>query len=135
MGDHLSPEARSAHMRLITKKNTRPEIPVRKLLHALGYRFRLHRHNLPGSPDIVLPKRRTAIFVHGCFWHQHPGCRLARKPKSRLGYWLPKLERNAKRDQEIDMRLRELGWRSATIWECDTQHEESLQGRLLELLA
>ncbi|RAZ80314.1 very short patch repair endonuclease [Mesorhizobium atlanticum] len=135
MGDRLSPEARSAHMRLIRKKNTRPEVRVRKLLHSLGYRFRLHRHDLPGSPDIVLPKHMTAIFVHGCFWHQHAGCRLARKPKSRLDYWLPKLERNAMRDQEIDMRLRELGWHSATIWECETRHEESLRGRLLVLLS
>src|SRR5262249_16831095 len=115
--------------------NTRPEIRVRKLLHALGYRFRLHRRDLPGSPDIVLPRLRIAIFVHGCFWHQHSGCRLARKPKSRPEYWLPKLERNTARDHEANGRRHELGRRSVTIWECETKDEDDLRARLLGLLS
>jgi DNA mismatch endonuclease (patch repair protein) len=100
MHDRLTPEARSAHMRLIHKTNTRPEICVRQVAHALGFRFRLHRSELPGTPDLGFPSLRKVIFVHGCFWHQHPGCKLARQPKSRLDYWLPKLRRNQERDRE-----------------------------------
>ncbi len=135
MDDRLTTDARSAHMRLIRGRNTQPEIRVRKLLHALGYRFRLHIRDLPGSPDVVLPRHRTALFVHGCFWHQHTGCRLARKPKSRPEYWLPKLERNSIRDHEANARLHDLGWRSVTVWECETTHEDVLRARLLELLS
>ncbi|MGO4833455.1 very short patch repair endonuclease [Rhizobiaceae sp. 2RAB30] len=135
MGDRLTTEDRSAHMRLIRGRNTQPEIRVRKLLHALGYRFRLHSRNLPGSPDVVLPRHRTALFVHGCFWHQHTGCSLARKPKSRPEYWLPKLERNSMRDREANARLHDLGWRSVTVWECETTDEDALRARLLELLS
>lgn len=122
-------------MRSIKGRNTKPEIRVRKLLHALGYRFRLHRKDLPGSPDIILPKHRTAIFVHGCFWHQHGGCSLARKPKTRLEYWLPKLERNAARDHEVSDQLRSLGWRPVTVWECETKSADALRAKLLVLLS
>ncbi|WP_018289975.1 very short patch repair endonuclease [Verrucomicrobium sp. 3C] len=100
MPDRLSPEERSAHMRRIRKVDTKPELVVRRLAHQLGYRFRLHRADLPGTPDLVFPRLRKAILVHGCFWHQHAGCRLARMPRSRLNYWLPKLKRNQWRDTQ-----------------------------------
>lgn len=135
MKDHLSGEDRSAHMRLIRGKNTLPELRVRQLLHAMGYRFRLHRRDLPGSPDIVLPRFRLAIFVHGCFWHQHDGCRLARLPKSRLEYWLPKFRRIAIRDEQAVQALASRGWETATIWECETTKEPALRARLSKLLA
>ena len=98
MPDHLSPRARSEHMRRIRKTDTKPEMRVRRAAHRLGYRFRLHRSDLPGTPDMVFPRLSKVVLVHGCFWHQHAGCRLARLPKSRLDYWLPKLERNQQRD-------------------------------------
>jgi DNA mismatch endonuclease, patch repair protein len=94
MPDFLTPEARSDHMRRIRKTDTKPELRVRKLAYALGFRFRLHRRDLPGTPDLVFPAMRKVIFVHGCLWHMHPGCRLARMPKARSGYWGPKLRRN-----------------------------------------
>lgn len=117
---------RSALMSRIRSSNTQPELAVRKLLHALGYRFRLHRRDLPGKPDIVLPRLRLAIFVHGCFWHQHPGCGLASKPKTRQDYWGPKLASNVSRDAVSQDRLRSLGWRVAVIWECDARKPETL---------
>lgn len=113
-------------MSRIRSANTRPEIAVRKLLHALGYRFRLHRRDLPGKPDIVLPKYRLAIFVHGCFWHQHRGCRLASKPKTRRDYWGPKLAGNVRRDEAAAKALKVLGWTVAVIWECDVRKKETL---------
>jgi DNA mismatch endonuclease (patch repair protein) len=106
-------------MRAIAKKNTKPEIRVRRRLHALGYRFRLHRSDLPGTPDIVLPKHRLTILVHGCFWHQHPGCNHANRPRTRQEYWLPKLERNVARDRAAIAALEELGWRVVVLWECE----------------
>lgn len=121
---------RSRIMRSITKKNTRPEITVRQMLHAMGLRFRLHRHDLPGTPDIVLPRHRTAIQVHGCFWHQHRDCRYARLPRARPEYWLPKLARNVERDAQTKAALRAAGWRVLAIWECETKKLEKLQRRL-----
>lgn len=121
-------------MRAIAKKNTKPELLVRKRLHALGYRFRLHRADLPGTPDIVLPKMRVAIMVHGCFWHQHPGCKLAKLPKSRTEYWLPKLERNAVRDQQAISDLQALGWQVLVVWECESRVPDKLDERLIRLL-
>ena len=118
MTDKLSPVERSAHMRRIRKTDTRPELAVRRAAHRLGYRFRLHRPDLPGTPDLVFPRLRKVILVHGCFWHQHPGCRFARQPKSRLDYWLPKLERNRTRDAEAQAALRKLGWDVLVVWEC-----------------
>ncbi|ERR1700722_14554811 len=117
--DKLDAIRRSENMRQIRSKDTRPEILIRSLLHKLGYRFRLHRRDLPGKPDIVFPSRRKAIFVHGCFWHQHPGCREGRLPGTRLGYWRPKLQRNQQRDLDAVKGLRELGWDSITLWECE----------------
>lgn len=122
--------SRSDIMRAVKRAHTKPEIIVRQALHALGLRFRLHRRDLPGSPDIVLPRLRTVVFVHGCFWHRHPGCRYATTPKSRQEYWLPKFEANVERDARKEAELRELGWRVAVIWECETKSLEALEARL-----
>lgn len=122
--------SRSDIMRAVKRAHTAPEIIVRQTLHALGLRFRLQRRDLPGSPDIVLPRFRTAIFVHGCFWHRHPGCRYATTPKTRQDYWLPKFEANVERDARKEAQLRELGWRVLVVWECETRQRERLKGRL-----
>lgn len=132
--DRLSKAERSAHMRRIRKVDTKPEIVVRRIAHALGLRFRLHRRDLPGTPDIVFPRHRKVVLVHGCFWHQHEGCRLARQPKSRLDYWLPKLERNAARDRAAAERLSALGWEALTIWECETRAPDLVRARLATFL-
>lgn len=117
-------------MAAIRKRDTAPEIAVRRALHRLGFRFRLHRADLPGTPDVVLVAQRIAIFVHGCFWHQH-GCRLcSRRPKSRLDYWLPKLRRNAVRDRDAQAELKHQGWRVVIVWECQTKNISGLEGRL-----
>ena len=104
----------------IRGKDTKPELEVRRFLHRLGFRYRLHDKRLPGRPDIVLPKYRTVVFVHGCFWHQHPGCKYATKPDSNGGFWQSKLRGNTVRDELSMARLNELGWRSITVWECET---------------
>lgn len=122
--------SRSDIMRAVKRAHTAPEIVVRQALHALGLRFRLHRRDLPGSPDIVLPKFRTVVFVHGCFWHRHPICRYATTPKSRQEYWLPKFEANLERDARKEAQLRELGWRVLVVWECETKSLEALVARL-----
>jgi DNA mismatch endonuclease, patch repair protein len=113
-------------MRAITKKDTLPEMRVRRRLHALGLRFRLHRRDLPGTPDIVLPRHRVAIQVNGCFWHQHPGCRKATTPRTRPEYWIPKLERNVTRDRETTAALEALGWRVLILWECELGSDAEL---------
>ena len=112
-------EQRSRNMSAIKSKNTKPEIAVRKLLHSMGYRFRLHRKDLPGSPDIVLPKYKTAIFVHGCFWHRHANCKYASTPKTRKEFWENKFRANVKRDLEIQEKIKNIGWKSVVIWECE----------------
>jgi DNA mismatch endonuclease (patch repair protein) len=122
--------SRSDIMRAVKRAHTAPEIVVRQALHALGLRFRLHRRDLPGSPDIVLPKFRTVVFVHGCFWHRHPNCRYATTPKSRQEYWLPKFEANLERDARKEAQLRDLGWRVLVVWECETKSLEALVARL-----
>jgi DNA mismatch endonuclease, patch repair protein len=121
--------ARSAQMALVKGKNTKPEIKVRRALHAAGLRFRLHDSKVPGHPDIVLPSRRIAIFVHGCFWHRHPdpSCKLARLPKSRVDFWVPKLEANRKRDIRNESDLSLLGWDVRVIWECQVNMEAALR--------
>jgi DNA mismatch endonuclease, patch repair protein len=135
MGRSFTPEARAAQMRSIRKADTRPELAVRRLAHALGYRFRLHRRDLPGSPDLVFPGRRKVILVHGCFWHQHKGCRLARQPKSRPDYWPKKLARNVERDAQVRKRLADEGWEVMVVWECETRGVEMLRKRLDAFLA
>lgn len=122
MADVVSPEKRSEMMSGIRSRNTKPEILVRKWLHAHGYRFRLHRKDLPGTPDIVLPGRRLAIFVHGCFWHQHEGCHLVKLPSTRREWWQEKLGRNMLRDGRVKEELEALGWRVLVIWECETRN-------------
>lgn len=122
MTDTLDREARSAHMRSIRQKNTTPELVVRRVAHAAGLRFRLHRRDLPGTPDLVFQKHRTVVFVHGCFWHRHEGCRKATMPKSRTDFWSEKFERNRERDARNVADLETLGWRVAVVWECQTRH-------------
>ena len=117
-------------MRAVKRANTAPEIIVRQVLHALGLRFRLHRRDLPGSPDVVLPRFRTVIFVHGCFWHRHPDCRYTTTPKTRLEYWLPKFAANIERDLRKEAQLQALGWRVLLVWECETKQREELTLRL-----
>jgi DNA mismatch endonuclease (patch repair protein) len=134
MGRSFTPEARFAQMRSIRKTDTRPELAVRRLAHAIGYRFRLHRRDLPGSPDLVFSGRRKVIFVHGCFWHQHEGCRLARQPKSRPDYWPKKLARNVGRDTEVQGRLVDQGWEVMVVWECETRELDTLRDRLTNFL-
>ena len=114
--------------------NTKPELRVRSLLHCMGYRFRIARKDLPGKPDIVLPKYKTAILVHGCFWHGHPGCKRATRPTTNVEFWNAKLDRNMKRDQENARKLAEQGWRVGTIWECELKDVESLKIKLNNLL-
>ncbi|AXV83023.1 very short patch repair endonuclease [Ralstonia solanacearum] len=121
MVDIVSPAARSRMMARIRAKNTKPEVLVRKALFAAGYRFRLHRKDLPGSPDIVLPGRNVAILVHGCFWHMHAGCKNAKLPSSRSDFWRMKLQGNVARDKAAADALRELGWRVLVVWECGTR--------------
>lgn len=134
MADWLTPEARSRVMASIGGKNTRPELLVRRLLHSMGYRFRLHRRDLPGTPDIVLPGRRKVIFVHGCFWHGHPGCRFATRPATRQEFWAEKIDRNQRRDRVAVARLRRLGWSVAIVWECSLRRPEHLTARLHRFL-
>ena len=117
--DILTPAARSVRMSLIRSGDTKPEKRLRSALHRSGFRYRLHVRSLPGTPDIVFPGRRKAIFVHGCFWHSHRCQRPSRKPKSNRAYWLPKLDANRKRDARNRRRLSALGWQSLTIWECE----------------
>ena len=121
-------------MAAIKSKNTKPEIAVRKLLHSLGYRFRLHRKDLPGSPDIVLPKYRTAIFVHGCFWHRHENCKYATSPKTRKEFWNKKFTTNIDRDLVIQNKIKNLNWRSIVIWECETKNMENLRYKIIDVL-
>lgn len=121
MADLLSPERRSWNMSRIRGKDTGPERQLRSMLHRAGYRFRLHRRDLPGRPDIVLPKHRTAIFVHGCFWHRHAGCRLAYEPRSNRAFWRKKFAANVARDARNVAQLGELGWRVLVVWECEIQ--------------
>jgi len=117
-------------------KDSRPEMIVRRLVHAMGYRYRLHRRDIPGTPDLAFPSRKKVIFMHGCFWHRHPDptCKLARMPKSRLDFWGPKLRKNRKRDENNLRRLEELGWQILVVWECEIGHKEQLENKLLEFL-
>lgn len=132
MTDNRLPESRSALMARIGGKNTAPELIVRRLLHSLGYRFRLHRRDLPGTPDIVFPSRHKVIFVNGCFWHAH-GCRIGQPPKSRAEFWEPKLARNRLRDRQNNANLRVIGWKALTVWQCQTRAQK-LEAKLLLFL-
>jgi DNA mismatch endonuclease (patch repair protein) len=126
--------SRSENMRRVGNRNTAPEIAVRRILHAAGYRFRLHRRDLPGVPDIVLPKHRTAIFVHGCFWHGHRGCKRATIPATNSEFWAAKIEKNKARDAAASAALDRARWRVLTIWQCEIREEGAVLRRLLETI-
>ena len=132
---HEVSEQRSRNMSAIISKNTKPEIKVRKVLHSMGYRFRLHSKDLPGSPDIVLPKYKTVIFVHGCFWHRHENCKYASTPKTRQEFWNKKFTENIKRDLEIQDKIKNLDWRSVVIWECETRNIENLRDKIIDVFS
>lgn len=134
--DNLSPSERSERMSRVRSAHTRPEILVRKLIFGMGYRYRLHRKDLPGKPDIVFPSRKKVIFVHGCFWHQHqdPTCRLSRIPKTKQDFWVPKFIANQERDRIALSELKRLGWQVLIIWECQLKNIDSLRAKISEFL-
>lgn len=121
-------------MARIRGKDTKPELLVRSLLHGMGYRFRLHRKDLPGKPDIVLPKYESVVLVHGCFWHRHKGCQYAYMPKTRVSFWKKKFKENIDRDKNNLSQLEELGWNVLTVWECETRDLQKLKDRLQAFL-
>ncbi|MBB2156534.1 DNA mismatch endonuclease Vsr [Gluconacetobacter diazotrophicus] len=123
MADTLTRERRSWNMSRIKGRNTRPELVLRSLLHRAGFRFRLHAKQLPGRPDIILPRYRTAIFVHGCFWHRHPGCRYATTPSTRREFWQTKFDGNVSRDARNQAALEAAGWTVLTVWECELKSD------------
>ncbi|TPN02786.1 DNA mismatch endonuclease Vsr [Mesorhizobium sp. B2-3-3] len=130
MADRHTPSQRSHNMSRIRSANTAPERTVRQIVHRLGFRFRLHQRHLPGTPDLVLSRHRKVIFVHGCFWHQHAGCRYARVPISSREYWIPKLAQNVQRDADAKRRLEEAGWQVLEIWECETRNLSAAEAKL-----
>lgn len=132
--DIVSPDKRSRMMAGIRGKDTKPEMTVRKLVHRLGFRFRLHRRDLPGSPDIVFPRLQKVIFVHGCFWHRHPGCKFAYTPKSNTEFWLSKLEANTRRDAAAQDALAASGWGVLIVWECEVSDLPALSQKILSFL-
>ena len=134
MVDNVPPEVRSRIMAQVKSKGMKPEMKVRRLLHGLGYRYRLHRKDLPGRPDLVFPSRRKVVFVNGCFWHLHEGCANVRIPATNREYWLPKLERNRARDVSNLAALSGLGWIAHTVWECELRDLESTTERLVSFL-
>ena len=134
MPDVVSPARRSEIMSRIRAKGTKPEMAVRRLVHSMGYRYRLHLSDLPGTPDLVFAGRRKVIFVHGCFWHQHPGCSKSGIPKSNQEYWTPKLARNAERDREHQLRLREMGWEVLVVWECSIRSRTDVTSAIRHFL-
>lgn len=135
MADTLTRAQRSAVMGKVRGKGTKPEVAVRRLVSGLGVRYRLHAGGLPGSPDLAMAGRKRAIFVHGCFWHRHPGCASTRLPKSRLGFWKPKLLGNRRRDLRKQKELRGLGWRYLVVWECELKRSSNVVRRLKRFLA
>ncbi len=136
MTDTLTPTARSERMSRIKNKHTKPEMTVRKLVHSLGFRYRLHSPKIAGRPDMVFSSRRKVVFVHGCFWHRHgdSNCSLARLPKSRLDFWLPKLDGNARRDIEIREKLAGDGWDSLVVWECELRDMDAVKRKVMGFL-
>lgn len=120
-------------MSAIRSKGMKPELQVRRLVHRMGYRYRLHRKGLPGKPDLVFGPRKAVIFVHGCFWHQHD-CQDGHRPKSNTSYWDEKLRRNVERDERVQAELKDMGWRVLVVWECETTHSDDLEKRLRDFL-
>ena len=134
MIDTLTKEERSERMSRIRSRDTGPEMAVRRIVHGMGYRYRLHRSDMPGTPDLVFGPRRKVIFVHGCFWHRHEDCHLARLPKSRLEFWQPKLEANRIRDERNRYELTRKDWEVLVVWECEIKQESRLRQRIREFL-
>lgn len=132
--DRLTPEARSRLMSHVKGKDTTPEMVVRRLVHGMGYRYRLHGRNLPGKPDLVFASRKKIVLVHGCFWHRHQGCSKASTPKTRMDFWQAKFDRNVARDVKTLRDLSDLGWEVLTVWECQTKAAEVLRERLATFL-
>jgi len=132
--DTLTPEQRSERMSRVRTKDTKPELRVRRLVHSLGYRYRLHCGRLPGHPDLVFGTRQKVIFVHGCFWHRHRGCPKCRMPKSRLRFWRPKLNANRERDIANQNKLAQLGWDYMIVWECELRGTDELASRIHSFL-
>jgi DNA mismatch endonuclease (patch repair protein) len=131
MADKFDKETRSKIMAKVTGRNTKPEIAVRKLLWKMGFRYRLHDKNLPGKPDIVFSKKKKAIFVHGCFWHNHTGCKRATMPQSNADYWQEKIWRNVRRDRTNIAELESMRWQVLIVWECELKNVETLKSKLL----
>jgi DNA mismatch endonuclease (patch repair protein) len=134
MTDGLTPEERSRLMSRIRGKDTKPEMIVRRLAWSLGVRYRLHRRDLPGCPDMVFAIRRKVIFIHGCFWHRHEGCQANRIPKSHVEFWTDKLEKNRLRDMDNQAKLRAMGWDALVVWECETKDRDALRSRIKSFL-
>lgn len=132
--DIVDKNKRSEIMSRVRSSNTKPEVQVRKLLHSLGYRFRLHRKDLPGTPDIVLPARESIIFVHGCFWHRHKGCCDATMPKTRTNFWKKKFAENLARDKKNITALKKMGWKVLIVWQCELRKEKNLIRKLNKFL-
>lgn len=134
MTDTVSLEVRSKIMAKVKSTDTKPEMIVRRMIHSLGYRYRLHRPDLPGRPDLVFPSRRKVIFVNGCFWHNHTNCAKVRIPETNREYWVDKIERNSERDKRNLSLLQESGWQAETVWECQLKDLESLKTRIIDFL-
>jgi DNA mismatch endonuclease (patch repair protein) len=134
MTDNLTPGKRSELMSRIRSSNTKPELTVRSILHRNGYRYSLKRKNLPGKPDIVLVRYNIAVFVHGCFWHQHAGCQFSFMPKTRIEYWGKKLQNNADRDKRIVAALKKLGWQVLIVWECEIKNPSLILERVTQII-
>jgi DNA mismatch endonuclease (patch repair protein) len=135
VADHVDPAKRSLIMAAVHSKNTKPEIVVRNIVYRLGYRYRLHSGKLPGHPDLVFAGRRKVVFVHGCFWHRHSGCRYASSPKTRVEFWQSKFLANVARDERTRLELERSGWKVLTVWQCELKQLESLVERLDEFLS
>ena len=135
MADHVDPETRSRIMQAVHSKDTKPELAVRRMVHSMGFRYRLHVNNLPGKPDLVFPSRGKIVFVHGCFWHRHRGCRFTTSPKTRAEYWEDKFCANVARDRSTVKTLKKMGWAVMTVWQCQLKNPVRLAGRLNEFLA
>tara|TARA_B100000678_G_C18225346_1_gene508621 strand:+ start:1608 stop:2048 length:441 start_codon:yes stop_codon:yes gene_type:complete len=134
MVDTLTKEERSERMSRVRGKDTKPELKLRRLVHGMGFRYRLHDKSLPGKPDMVLSTRRVVIFMHGCFWHRHEGCVLARMPKSRVSFWREKFEETRQRDRRNQLKLKDLGWRVLIVWECQLALPERTARRVRDFL-
>ncbi|WP_368644646.1 very short patch repair endonuclease [Castellaniella ginsengisoli] len=135
MTDTVTSANRSLMMAKVRSRDTQPEMKVRRIAHALGLRFRLHRKDLAGSPDLIFPKHKVAVFVHGCFWHQHPGCSRATMPKSRTDFWSQKLEKNVERDRRAIGDLESRGWQVEVFWECETKKSDLLEERIRRIFS